>query len=167
MAISSKTSSVSESNGPATTGDGFRYILLASEGRAFTDAVIARAEELLSATPRARIHVFTIARVYGSGFGLPNPGLLPTKREWEGQRKSVASVIRRLRKDGIKADGRVIGTRQGMQRICKEAEKEGCDAIVMGADPARSRLMRPFMWSQEPQRVSRRAKVPVFLVTAE
>jgi hypothetical protein len=35
---------------------------------------------------------------------------------------------------------------------------------VMAADPDRSRLIADAMWSQEPQRVRRKAKVPVFLV---
>lgn len=167
MVSSSKAASASEADDSTTTAARFQRILVASEGRAFSDAVIARAEELLSVTPRARIHVFSIARVYGTSFGMPNPGLLPTKREWEAQGKSVATVLKRLRRKGIKASGRVIGTRRGMQRICKEAEKEGCDAIVMGADRNRSRLIATFMWSQEPQRVSRRAKIPVFLVTGD
>jgi nucleotide-binding universal stress UspA family protein len=167
MVSTSKAAPVRKSHGTATTAGSFQRILLATEGRGFSEAVIAKAEELLAASPQARIHVFSIARVYGSGFGLPNPGLLPTKAEWEWQRKSVATALRRLRRNGVKADGRVIGTRKGMQRICKEAAKEGCEAIVMGADPDRSRLLAPFMWSQEPQRVSRRAKIPVYLVTSD
>ena len=34
----------------------------------------------------------------------------------------------------------------------------------MAADPDRNRVVGDFMWTQEPQRVRRRAKVPVFLV---
>ena len=41
---------------------------------------------------------------------------------------------------------------------------EECEAIVMAADPDRNRVVRDAMWSQEPQRVRRKAKVPVFLV---
>ncbi len=47
----------------------------------------------------------------------------------------------------------------------QEAEFAGCDAIVMGADPDRNRVVGDFVWSQEPQRVRRKAKkIPVFLV---
>jgi len=41
------------------------------------------------------------------------------------------------------------------------------DAIVMAADPPRGRLVADFLWSQEPYRVRRRAKIPVYLVLAE
>jgi hypothetical protein len=34
----------------------------------------------------------------------------------------------------------------------------------MSADPSRRWLVGDFMWSQEPQRVRRRAKMPVHLV---
>jgi hypothetical protein len=36
--------------------------------------------------------------------------------------------------------------------------------IVMGADPDRNRFVGNLLWSQEPQRVRRRAKIPVVLV---
>jgi hypothetical protein len=34
----------------------------------------------------------------------------------------------------------------------------------MAADPDRNRIIGDMLWSQEPQRVRRRAKLPVFLV---
>ena len=37
----------------------------------------------------------------------------------------------------------------------------------MGADPDRNRVLGDFDWSQEPQRVRRKAKIPVFLVFEE
>jgi nucleotide-binding universal stress UspA family protein len=92
------------------------------------------------------------------------PGLLPTKREWEEQRQIVAKAVKRLKRKGIEAKGHVLGTRKATKRIVEEAAKEGCDAIVMAADPDRSRIVADMMWSQEPQRVRRKARVPVFLV---
>jgi hypothetical protein len=38
---------------------------------------------------------------------------------------------------------------------------------VMAADPDRNRVVADMMWTQEPQRVRRRAKVPVILVPDE
>jgi nucleotide-binding universal stress UspA family protein len=108
--------------------------------------------------------VFSIARVHGVAFGLPNPGLLPTKREWDEQRKIVDRAVKRLERKGIEADGHVVGTRKSTKRILQEATLAGCDAIVMAADPDRGRIVGDMLWSQEPQRVRRRAKVPVFLV---
>ena len=71
----------------------------------------------------------------------------------------------RLRRKGIEADARVIGTRAAAKRIVQEARRLGCDAIVMGADPPRKAFVRDFSWSQEPYRVrSRAGELPVYLV---
>jgi nucleotide-binding universal stress UspA family protein len=141
----------------------FERILLASEGRPISDAAVARTIEL--ARPAgASVRVFTVARVHGVSFGMPNPGLLPTKKEWAAQREIVEKAIRRLKRKGIKADGHVVGTRAGYKRIIDEAKNEGCDAIVMSADRDRNRVIGNALWSQEPQRVRRKAKLPVFLV---
>jgi nucleotide-binding universal stress UspA family protein len=139
------------------------HILLASEGRPFTAAAIDFVLEL--AVPRrADVNVFSIARVHGTAFGLPSPGLLPTRREWQEQRDLVARAVKTLRKRGVAAEGEVIGTRKASARICQEAKTLGCDVIVMAADPPRNRVAADFMWTQEPQRVRRKAHVPVYLV---
>ena len=65
----------------------------------------------------------------------------------------------------MEADGNIFGTRKATKRIVSEAERLGCNSIVMAADPPRSRLVADLLWSQEPYRVQRRAKVPVHLVT--
>jgi nucleotide-binding universal stress UspA family protein len=148
---------------PESDSQQFVRILLASEGRTISDAAVARTTELARAHD-ADVHVFSIARVHGVSFGLPNPGLLPTKREWDDQREAVRKVVARLRRKGIEADGHVIGTRNATKYILKEAERYGCDAIVMAGDPDRNRFVRDFMWTQEPQRVRGKAKIPVFLV---
>jgi nucleotide-binding universal stress UspA family protein len=142
----------------------FERILLASEGRPISDAAIKRTVEL--ARPAgASVRVFSIARVHGVAFGLQTPGLLPTKQEWDQQRLIVRDAVERLERKAIDADGHVVGTRKSTKRIIQEAEFAGCDAIVMAADPDRNRVTGDFVWSQEPQRVRRKAKIPVFLVT--
>jgi nucleotide-binding universal stress UspA family protein len=141
----------------------FERILLASEGRQIPDAAVARVLELARRSG-ASVYVLSIARVHGVAFGLPNPGLLPTKREWDEQREMVRKIVKRLQRKGIEADGRVVGTRKSTKVILHEAEVSGCDAIVMAADRDRNRVAGDFMWTQEPQRVRRRAKMPVLLV---
>ncbi len=141
----------------------FERILLASEGRPISNAAIARVTELARRSG-ASVHVFSIARVHGTSFGFPSPGLLPTKQEWADRRDIVAKTVKRLQRKGIEADGHVLGTRKATKRICDEANKEGCDAIVMAADRDRNRVVGDLIWSQEPQRVRRKARVPVFLV---
>ena len=140
-----------------------RAVLLASEDREIPRAAVDLAARMAKRSG-APVHVFSIARIWGTSFGFPNPGLFPSKREWDQQRRNVEKAVARLERKGVEADGRVIGTRAGAKRIVKEAERLGCDAIIMGADPRRSPVLRNFMWSQEPYRVRRRARVPVFLV---
>ncbi|MGB0098617.1 MAG: universal stress protein [Solirubrobacteraceae bacterium] len=132
-------------------------------GGRYPTLAISRAIELARPSG-ASVHVLSIARVHGVSFGMPVPGLLPTKREWEEQRQIVAGAVERLRRKGLAARGHVLGTRKATKRIIQEATSEGCDAIVMAADSDRNRLVADMLWTQEPQRVRRRAKVPVFLV---
>ena len=161
--MSAATSRVSKRRPPAEEGARFERILLASEGRAIPTAAIDRVVEL--ARPAgATVRVFSIARVHGTAFGMQSPGLLPTKREWQEQREIVGRAVKRLERKGIEADGHVVGTRKSTKRILQEAEFAGCEAIVMAADPDRNRVTGDFIWSQEPQRVRRKAKLPVFLV---
>lgn len=141
-----------------------RAVLLASEEREIPWAAVDLAARMAERS-NAPVHVFTIARVWGTTFGFPNPGLLPSKQEWDKQRESVRKSVARLRRKGVDADGRVIGTRAGAKRIVQEARRLGCDAIVMGADPPRHALVRDFSWGQEPYRVRARARdLPVYLV---
>ena len=52
------------------------------------------------ARPRtARVRVVSIARVHGTSLGFPNPGLLPSKREWDEQRLIVRQTVLALKKD--------------------------------------------------------------------
>ena len=53
---------------------------------------------------------------------MPNPGLLPTKKEWTEQREIVAKAIKRLKRKGLQADGHVVGTRNAAKRIVQEAK---------------------------------------------
>jgi hypothetical protein len=135
-------------------------VLLASEGRPIPAAAIEAAAALGS-----RVHVFTVVRVWGTSFGMPNPGLLPSKREWDEQRDVVRGACEALRGRGVEATGHVLATRKATKRIVGEAERLQCSAIVMAADPPRNRLLADLMWSQEAYRVKRRARVPVYLVT--
>lgn len=139
-------------------------VLLASEGRAIPDAAVERAAQI-ARERGAAVHVFSVARVWGSGLGLPNPGLLPSKQEWDVQRGVVDDAVKALKRRGVEATGQVLATRKATKRIVREAERVGASEIVMAADPPRNRFVADLMWSQEPYRVRRRAKVPVHLVT--
>jgi nucleotide-binding universal stress UspA family protein len=137
-------------------------VLLATEGRPIPQNAIR-----FAARWHAPVRVFSVARVYGIFFALPNPWLMPSRKEWQEQREIVDDAIKALRKRGVEATGHVVGTRKATRAILREAEREGSDAIVMAADPPRNRFVADMMWSQEPYRVRRRSTVPVYLVTAD
>ena len=137
-------------------------LLLASEGRPFSTAAIKRAAAL--AAPGATVEVLSIARIWGSSFGFPNPWLLPSQREWEAQRVEVDRAIAALARRGVSATGRVVGSRNAAGRVAKEAKRLSAKAIVMGADPGPPGLFASLLWSAEPYRVCTQARgVPVAL----
>jgi nucleotide-binding universal stress UspA family protein len=139
-----------------------RRVLLASEGRPIPQSAIRFAAGL-----KAPVRVLSIARVYGIKWAFPNPWLMPSRQEWAAQKALVEQAVKQLERQGLKATGHVIGTRKATKSILAEASRQGCDAIVMAADPPRNRFVSDFMWSQEPQRVQRRARVPVYLIPGE
>ena len=143
-----------------------KRVLLASEGREIPERAVEFAAQLAQQGGGV-VHVFTIARVWGTSLGLPNPGLMPTKHEWDVQRDRVAAAVKALKRQGVKAEGHVLATRKATKRIVSEAERLGCDVIVMGGDPPRNRFVGDFIWSQEPYRVQRRAGLPVYVVTED
>jgi nucleotide-binding universal stress UspA family protein len=147
----------SEPPDPATLG--IRRVLLASEGRPFPQSAVEFASSL-----GAPVRVFSVARVYGTSFGFPNPWLRPSQGEWREQKDNVERAIKALQRQGVDADGHVVGTRKATRSIVREAARLDCDVIVMPADPPRNRLVADMMWSQEPYRVRRRARLPVYLV---
>jgi hypothetical protein len=142
-----------------------RHALLASEGRPFSPAACGFVAALVRPGEGA-VHVFSIARVWGTSLGFPNPGLLPSKQEWDAQRALVGEAVHDLQRRGIEATGHVVGTRRATRGILAEAARTGSEVIVMAADPPRHWFLQDMMWSQESYRVRRRAKLPVYLVPA-
>lgn len=140
-----------------------RNILIASEGRPISDDVIDLAMDMYHADG-GHITVLTVARLWGTSFGLPNPGLRPSKAEMDVQKEIMFSALNRLENAGIEADGHIVTTRHPSKSIEKQVRQRGCDAVIMGADIRRSWFFRNTMWSQEPYRVLSRLDVPVHLV---
>jgi nucleotide-binding universal stress UspA family protein len=138
-------------------------LMVASEGRPISHEVIVQALEL-ARPQKAYVFVLSIARVWGTAMGFPNPGLQPNKREWDEQKRIVKEAVSAFEKAGHESNGIVLATRRAAKRIAAEADARDMDAIVMGADPDRG-LLGDFVWAHEPHRVARRSsKVPVYLV---
>jgi hypothetical protein len=108
-------------------------VLLASSGAPFSRAAARRARELAAGGPVA---VISILKIYGSSFGLPNPGLLPSRREREEQLSIVDRVIRELERQGCTADGQVTATRSAGRAIAKAARARQVRYVVMDSRPA-------------------------------
>jgi len=140
-----------------------RQILLASEGRTFSPAAIAFTAQLAKNAGGA-VHVLAIARIWGTSLGLPHPGLMPNKREWQAQHDLVAEALKGLARHDIEASGQVLSSRNAGKRILTEARRRKADAIVMGADGPRHWLVNDMIWSQEPYRIRRLSSVPVYLL---
>jgi nucleotide-binding universal stress UspA family protein len=113
-------------------------VLLASSGAPFSKAAVRRARELAAGEPVA---VLSILKIYGSTFGLPNPGLLPTRREREEQFANVSKAINQLERSGCTADGQIAATRSAGRMIAKVARVRQVRVVVMD-DSAESGVRR-------------------------
>ena len=112
-------------------------VLLASTGRAFTEAAIAEAARLAAgpAGGRVRVRVITVARIHGSSFGLQHPGLMPDKAEKDAARSTVAKAIKSLQRSGLKADGEVVITRSPAKSFTRAARAAGASHVVLDRPP--------------------------------
>ena len=103
-------------------------VLIATVGLAIPSAVIRRSVELSGGRPVA---VVSIARIYGSSLGLPNPGLLPTRKEMEEQQALVAKAIDRLERSRVEAWGQVATTRRYARTIAQVARARGVEHVLV------------------------------------
>jgi nucleotide-binding universal stress UspA family protein len=103
-------------------------VLLATTGEPFSKAAIRRARELAGREPVA---VLFILKVYGSQFGLPNPGLLPTRKERDEGYAVVQRAITSLQGQGGTADGQLAATRSAGRTIARVARVRNVRHVVM------------------------------------
>jgi hypothetical protein len=108
-------------------------VLLASSGSPFSRAALRRAGELAAGEPVA---VLSILKVYGSTFGLPNPGLMPTRREREEQLQIVRRAIGELERRGCDVDGQIAATRSAGRTIARVARSRQVRYVVMDVSAA-------------------------------
>jgi hypothetical protein len=114
-------------------------VLIATVGVPIPPAVIRSAVKLSGGDPVA---VVSIARIYGSSLGLPNPGLMPTKAEMDAQRALVAKAIDRLERSGVEAWGQVAATRRFAKTIAEAARVRGVShVLVVSPETARWRVV--------------------------
>ncbi|MDI9349204.1 MAG: hypothetical protein QM537_04285 [Candidatus Symbiobacter sp.] len=154
-------------------------ILMASLGKPFSDdslaATVTLAKSLgINAKPsdekeRPPVHLFTIARIFGSSFGMPNPGLMPNKREWQEQHDLLAAAQKSLKKSGVAASALVVSSRNPIKRIIAEAKHVNATHLVIEAPPRKHWLIAHLFWDQQAYAIGKRAQklgIEVRLVTA-
>jgi hypothetical protein len=77
------------------------------------------------------VAVVTIARIYGSSMGLPNPGLMPTRKELEAQKGQVEKTLRQIEKGGGQAWGQVAASRKPVKTIAQAAKARGVHHVIV------------------------------------
>jgi nucleotide-binding universal stress UspA family protein len=136
-------------------------LLLAGDGKAFPEDLLDEAARL------ARVHhvpvsVMQLLRIWGSGLGIPHPGLLPNAEEKEAALETVRRATAYLERRGVPLAGhRITATRRPTRAILREAERVGAARIVMARVPKGP--LRPEI-ATDHGRVLRSAHVPVDLV---
>lgn len=114
-------------------------VLIATVGIPIPPKVIRHAVALSEGRP---VSVVSIARIYGSSFGLPNPGLLPTRTEMDEQLALVNRAIERLERAGTEAWGQVATTRRFAKTIAQAARaREVSHVLVVTSEVARWRQL--------------------------
>jgi len=106
-----------------------RTVLLATDGREpLSPEAIERAAELASPDGVA---VLAIAKIYGTQFGLPHPGLMPTQAEVDLRRQWIADAITALERKGVEADGQLAATRKAIKLIARVAVARSVQHVVV------------------------------------
>jgi hypothetical protein len=103
-------------------------LIAAPMGDPIPAAAVRRAIELSGGTPVA---VVTIARIYGSAYGLMNPGLMPTRKEMDAQKSQVSKAISRIERRGVVAWGQVAASRKPVKTIAGVARARGARHVIV------------------------------------
>lgn len=108
-------------------------VMLAADGRRpFSPRSI---EAAIAAAGDGPVAVVTIAKIHGTQFGLPNPGLMPTKQELRERNDWVGDAVDRIRAAGIDADGQIATTRKATKTLTRIARTRRPARIVIDETP--------------------------------
>jgi K+-sensing histidine kinase KdpD len=77
------------------------------------------------------VAVLSIARIHGSSYGFPNPGLMPTRKEIQTCRDAVSAALEMFHRDDLPARGQVAMTRHELKQIGTVARAHGVAHIVL------------------------------------
>jgi nucleotide-binding universal stress UspA family protein len=136
-------------------------VLLASTGVPFSHDAIERAMAVAS-WGHAKITVLSIARVHGTSFGFPNPGLQPNRLEIAEQHKIIEDAAAILRRKGFEVRVAMSKSRNAPKMIARWGNAKNFHAIVV-CDPARPAWRRK-LEGDVAREIGRRCPVPVYTV---
>jgi hypothetical protein len=77
------------------------------------------------------VAVVTIARIYGSKYGLMNPGLLPSRREMDAQKEQVEKALKLIEKSGTEAWGQIAASRKPAKTITTVARARSSQHVIV------------------------------------
>jgi hypothetical protein len=80
-------------------------------------------------------------KIHGYSFGMPNPGLMPTKRERAAADEAITATVGRLRRAGIDVDGQIVVTRHAHKAVTRIVRRRGATRVLL-EDATASRLRR-------------------------
>jgi nucleotide-binding universal stress UspA family protein len=139
-----------------------RRILLANVVEGWRPDVLAEAATLAN-EHGAKVSVLQVLRIWGTGLGLPHPGLQPNREERLAASDAVDDAVAFLTEHGVTLSGQqVIKTRKPAKVIAAEATRLGCDLVVVGAP--RGGRRGDWSWPGQAHRVHRHTAVPVRVV---
>jgi K+-sensing histidine kinase KdpD len=147
---------------PRKVPDPPKRVLLATAAIPISPEVLARTVELAS-PEHARITVVSVARVYGTSLGFPNPGLQPNRLEIEQNKRIIEEAAAALRKEGFDVRVAMSKSRNAPKMIARWAKAKNFHAIVV-PDPERPRWRRT-LEGDIAREIERRCGVPVHAVS--
>jgi hypothetical protein len=103
-------------------------VLIATNGLKIPPAVIRQALTLSAGEPVA---VVTIARIYGSSMGLPNPGLMPTRKEMATYKELTENAVAAIERGGSVGWGQVAASRKPIKTIAEAARARGARHVFV------------------------------------
>jgi hypothetical protein len=116
------------------------HVLLATTTQTFPGDAYEVARSLVDGQP-AGVAVLSIARIHGSSYGFPNPGLMPTRREIQTCRDAIAEALEVFHRDHLSARGQIAITRHELKQIATVARAHDVAHIVL-VIPAKPRWRR-------------------------
>jgi hypothetical protein len=110
------------------------HVLLATTIQTFPGHAHEMARGLADGQPGG-VAVLSIARIHGSAYGFPNPGLMPTRKEIQTCSDAIAEALEVFHRDDLQARGQIAMTRHELKQIGAVARAHDVAHIVLVVAP--------------------------------